>query len=438
MPKFRFGILLLLIVVTMFTLVMAYISFKRDRGTDKLVTIISRTKDREEVEITAPVPYSMGRQEEIAEYQLGSTEPEVKNSVSQEKTFIDRLLGNASAPVAELNLSEALIDERYARQLGRNHAATEIGFLRLRSCDVKQKAEPFFQNWNLKRLVIHNTQVPENWVAALATTSVDELAIIGDCGHLTVDALVEQMAAIGNKEQSPLVVQVCNGVTTARQIEQWNKKFPPATFQAVAFIGRHIVENAQPLSQADPHYTRYMELTWKQIHQELANLDPPALNRFNPPATDAEITELENCIGIPLHPTFRAYLKVHNGQPSMDDELVMFEKLLSIKEIISHYGEWQGYSDMDEVVEYDFNPDYDSWVNPNVIPVGTSEDHIIGVNQITGRLVYWYSEQRNLDYVADDIQQYFENIVDLLKKREFGNQKWPKDFRNQKIRVWRL
>lgn len=436
MPKFRFGMLLLLIVVTVFALAMAYISFKRDRGTDRLVEVIRDASEREKQEITETVPYSMWRQEDVVEYKLLSEDPKSKTPVANEKTFLDRLLGNVSEPVAVLNLAKALIDSRYARKLGKNHAATKIGFLRVSNCDVGPDAEPFFQDWNLKRVVIHNSEVPQSWVAALATTRIEELAIVGNCGALTVDELVDQMAAIGNKETGPLVVQVCNGATTAMQIKQWNEKFSHCTVQAVAFIGHHDAGD-QPLSQADPDYTKYMELTWKQLHQELAGLDPPALNEFNPPATDQQIADLENYIGIPLHPTFRAYLKIHNGQPSMDDELVSMEKLLTIEEIKSHYGEWQGYRDHDETVEYDFNPHYDSWVNPNVVPVGTSEDHVIGVNQITGKLVYWYSEERQLRYVADDIQHYFEKIIELLQKREFGNQPWPDDFRDQKVQVWR-
>jgi len=436
MPRIRFGLLLLLIVITLIGLTFAWISFKRDRGTDRLVEVISNTKEREGKEITDSAPFSMERQEEVAEFRLSKKVPSVKNSTVDEKTFVDRLLANVSDPVSELNLYEALIDQRYAHQLNRNHAAPEIAVLRIRSCDIESDAVPFFQEWQLRQAVVHNTEIPESWVSAFASAEIHELTIVGDCGLLTVDALVRCMEANGERK-GPKVIQVCNGVTTAMQLRHWQETVSHCKFQAVAFAGDQDVEISQPLSGPDPVATENMEAVWKRLHRVLKGLDPPALNEFNPPATDAQIAELENLVGIPLHPTLRAYLKVHNGQPSSQDELVSMEKLLSIKEIIGEYGQWQSYGMSEERTEYDFNPDYDSWVNPNVIPVGTSEDHIIGINQITGKVVYWWSEQRELDHVANDIQQYFDNIADQIEAREFGGEDYPEDFNDQKVRVWR-
>ncbi|GIZ14434.1 SMI1/KNR4 family protein [Capnocytophaga catalasegens] len=75
---------------------------------------------------------------------------------------------------------------------------------------------------------------------------------------------------------------------------------------------------------------------WQEIITIIKNINPKIYQTLNPPATDAEIEQLENEIGITLPQSFKDYLKVFNGQQHNNYEHLMlgYNAFLSVDEII--------------------------------------------------------------------------------------------------------
>ena len=295
--------------------------------------------------------------------------------------------------------------------------ADEVQCLRLVACTIDAGTEPLFnQLARLNRVLVRDTPVPETWVRALTNSKIEKLVVIGDCGKLSGERIARLLS--DRAENCLLTVDICNGRTTTSELKHWNAITGACTFRAIAGLDMNLPESGVALSEPDLEASEAVSAIVTRLHKLLNGLDPPARNEFNPPAPDDDIVKLESLLGIPLHPTFRAYLKLHNGQPSESDELIAMERLLPIDRIIEDYNEWNCYFEPEEAEEYDFDPDYDSWVNPNVLPIGTSEDHVIGVHLLSGQIVHWYSEQRELDYHADSLVHYFQIIADKIEAGE--------------------
>ena len=61
---------------------------------------------------------------------------------------------------------------------------------------------------------------------------------------------------------------------------------------------------------------------------------------LNPPATDNEIKELINTIGVDLPDDFISVLKIHNGQKGKSAWLFDSQEFLSTHRIIEEYNTW--------------------------------------------------------------------------------------------------
>ena len=155
-----------------------------------------------------------------------------------------------------------------------------------------------------------------------------------------------------------------------------------------------------------------MKAVFDRLHKALNALDPPATNKFNPPATVEEIAKLEHILGMPLHPDFRAYLECHNGQPEhWKTELISCEGLQPIDAILKEYQMWQAnglhYRDRSK---YKFNPELMCFCNPNLLPFASSEDHVLSMNLTTGYLTLHNSES-DPEKHAPNIAAYFKKMA---------------------------
>ncbi|MDO5105243.1 SMI1/KNR4 family protein [Capnocytophaga sp.] len=76
---------------------------------------------------------------------------------------------------------------------------------------------------------------------------------------------------------------------------------------------------------------------WQKIIAIIKDINPKAYQSLNPPATDAEIERLEREVGVPLPESFKAYLKVCNGQQHNDYEYLLlgYNAFLSVDEMIA-------------------------------------------------------------------------------------------------------
>lgn len=88
-----------------------------------------------------------------------------------------------------------------------------------------------------------------------------------------------------------------------------------------------------------------MKQLWQQLENHLSTHNPELLADLNPPATDAQIRELEKTIGIKLPADFVACLKIHDGQKGGADYLFGDYEFLSIARTLDAWIFWKKQSD---------------------------------------------------------------------------------------------
>lgn len=84
-----------------------------------------------------------------------------------------------------------------------------------------------------------------------------------------------------------------------------------------------------------------MQKVWRKIEAYLGTHNAELLADLNPPATDAEIHELEFFIGTTLPVDFVASLKIHNGQKGKADGLFDDYEFLSVARILDAWLFWK-------------------------------------------------------------------------------------------------
>lgn len=83
-----------------------------------------------------------------------------------------------------------------------------------------------------------------------------------------------------------------------------------------------------------------MEKKWKRLESWLNIYNPKLLTDLNPPASDVDISELEQKLGVNLPVDFINCLKVHNGQMGRSDWLFGGNEFLSTKNILMSWSTW--------------------------------------------------------------------------------------------------
>jgi len=83
-----------------------------------------------------------------------------------------------------------------------------------------------------------------------------------------------------------------------------------------------------------------MKQLWQQLEKYLSTHDPEVLEDLNPPATDAQIRELERTIGIQLPADFIKCLKIHDGQAGKAKWLFDGHEFLSSEKILMEWAVW--------------------------------------------------------------------------------------------------
>lgn len=83
-----------------------------------------------------------------------------------------------------------------------------------------------------------------------------------------------------------------------------------------------------------------MKQQWVRLEAYLKANKPALLADLNPPATDAEIYELEQQLGMTLPADFVKFLKTHNGQKGKAEWLFDGNEFLSIRNILMSWSAW--------------------------------------------------------------------------------------------------
>jgi len=84
-----------------------------------------------------------------------------------------------------------------------------------------------------------------------------------------------------------------------------------------------------------------MKRQWEKLETWLKTHNPALLADLNPPASDTDIQELEQKLGVTLPTDFVECLKVHDGQKGRADWLFSGSEFLSSQRILDEWSIWK-------------------------------------------------------------------------------------------------
>lgn len=120
-----------------------------------------------------------------------------------------------------------------------------------------------------------------------------------------------------------------------------------------------------------------MKKLWQKLENHLSTHDPEMLADLNPPATDAQIRELEKALGVQLPADLVACLKVHNGQAGRAEPLFDGYRFLSSDEVAQESKLWRRL--LNTGAFKDFTPEPQSgvakaWWSDSWIPFAVNDE----------------------------------------------------------------
>ena len=390
-----FSLSFLLIFITVVALLTIYVNYRRERGNDVLHETLK-----------------------------GIASADGLGNSDEKPTWMDRLLGNSNPQQignivsfdSYLRDHAATIDRQTASRLAKNFNTSAIDELRFVRMTVDTDAVCFFENWQqVKRLQIRDTTLPKPWLEGIARMSgLKELVISGGLCNLEPETLVDC--------PSLEKLTLCHRNVNSARLYKLSQSLPAVKILLLGSADQEYPypANSVTLSTHNPQAYSKLKASLDGLKQTLGSLEPPAKNRFNPPATESQILQYEQRTGFPLHSFVRALFELHNGQPSGIDELILFEKLLSIDESIGNMDIEMDAADgvLDNM--YNFMPDYDWMDNPNLIGIGSSEADVLYVNNVTGKVYHSYE---GLYYVFPTLAEYFDAITEEVQAGRFERNK---------------
>ena len=395
MKRIRFSIATLLVLIAVAACLMAYLSHCRQKGRDSLIKSLLKAN----AELKYIDQADDATQELLAEYNAPLTR-------------MDFFLGTSQKPVFEIHFnSDSKLNRETARQISIGNSANAITTLRFRNAKIGNESAMFFCDWKeLRHIEIRDTHFPENWLEQFAELpKLESLVISGGMCNLNPKHL-------GKLELLQSLTLADRGIGSM-ELKRIRKLMPNTEVQLVAgYDSPHAWETGRPYSAHDPEAFSQMKSTFDRLHKILDNMEPPATNKFNPPATEVDIAAIEFEMGMPLHPSVRALLEIHSGQPGWQDELVSFEKLLSANEMTRKYVLLQKYSEKEG---YDFTPLFMRNSNPNLIPIGSSDDNELAVNVVDGSVWEFYSESFSPTWQLGSLIEYMEMVISELEAGRF-------------------
>jgi cell wall assembly regulator SMI1 len=163
-----------------------------------------------------------------------------------------------------------------------------------------------------------------------------------------------------------------------------------------------------------------MKETWEKFEDWLSINWPDGLSALNPPATDAQIAELENKLAVKLPADFIACLKVHNGQNGYSS---IFEggEFLSCADIFNQWSVWKGLLDGGDFEGISSEPQLgikDDWWNAKWIPFTHNGcgDHLCldldpAASGAVGQIITMWHDEGSRAIDAQSFSAYFTTYV---------------------------
>lgn len=168
-----------------------------------------------------------------------------------------------------------------------------------------------------------------------------------------------------------------------------------------------------------------MQKLWQKLENLLKKTNSSILADLAPPATDAEISNLEEKIGVKLPEDFLACLKVHNGQRGNADglfndaEFLSTSRIFQIWEIMKDIFESGVFEDMEGASSID-GIKGEGW-NLKWIPIidfGNGDICFLDLDPAEdgefGQVVQYWHEDIEVQKEANNFTEWLSNFTDQL------------------------
>ncbi|MGG1679673.1 SMI1/KNR4 family protein [Neobacillus sp. NRS-1170] len=170
-----------------------------------------------------------------------------------------------------------------------------------------------------------------------------------------------------------------------------------------------------------------MKQLWGKFAQWLELNCPEILETFNEAATEAEIAEAEQKMGLHFPKSFKELLLIHNGQRDEYKRALGNYVLLSLDEIVDS---WQT---MKKLVDNNVFKDFEEveavgavkkefWWNPCWIPIATNgagEDICIDLDPdkggTVGQIITFWHDWEERKVISNSLEAWFSEIIKRLK-----------------------
>lgn len=144
---------------------------------------------------------------------------------------------------------------------------------------------------------------------------------------------------------------------------------------------------------------------------------------LNPPATNEEIEELKNALGIDLPDDFISVLKIHNGQKGDSAWLFDSQEFLSTHRIIEEFNTWKNLleSELQGKISTPDDGVKSDWWNVNWIPFtsdGCGDHYCIDLSPTTngtkGQIITLWYELAEREIVSKSFSSWFDEYIEQL------------------------
>ena len=144
---------------------------------------------------------------------------------------------------------------------------------------------------------------------------------------------------------------------------------------------------------------------------------------LNPPATNEEIEELKNALGVDLPDDFISVLKIHNGQKGDSAWLFDSQEFLSTKRIIEEFNTWKNLleSELQGKISTPDDGVKSDWWNTSWIPFtsdGCGDHYCIDLsptaNGTKGQIITLWYELAEREIVSKSFSSWFDEYIEQL------------------------
>jgi cell wall assembly regulator SMI1 len=164
-----------------------------------------------------------------------------------------------------------------------------------------------------------------------------------------------------------------------------------------------------------------MKQLWQKLENHLREHNPELLADLNPPATDAQVRELEKQLEVTLPEDFVACLRAHDGQAGLAMPLFDGYRFLSISEIVTESQLWRNLLKTGMFINFTPRPQReiaDAWWSGSWVPFAVNDegdcvclDLAPTASGANGQIIQVWHDDGDRSVLADSLGEFVENIL---------------------------